>query len=284
MNINMIELVGTGEIGVRLVFFVGVFAIMALWEIFAPKRLLSVSKARRWRGNFGIVLLNTALLRVIFPAAGLGMALFAQANAWGVFNYLQVPHAISVLVSVLLLDLAIYLQHVMFHAVPTFWRVHRMHHTDLDLDVTTGIRFHPIEIILSMLIKFGVIAVLGAPAIAVLLFEILLNATSMFNHANVRMPKALDRLLRWLVVTPDMHRVHHSIEDDETNSNFGFNLPWWDRLFGTYREEPRNGHESMILGIRTFRDPKVCATFTGMLTIPFLGPVGGYAINRREWP
>ena len=179
------------------------------------------------------------------------------------------------------LDLAIYLQHVLFHAVPALWRLHRMHHADLEFDVTTGARFHPIEILLSMGIKLGVVAALGAPAIAVLIFEVLLNATSMFNHSNVRMPVWIDRVLRWIVVTPDMHRVHHSIVARETNSNFGFNLPWWDRLFGTYRDQPAAGHEAMTIGIEQFREPAE-QRLDRMLTQPFRDDDTTYALGRRE--
>ncbi len=258
------------EVPIRLGFFFGIFALMALWELAAPRRALTVSKGRRWGANLGIVVFNSVLLRVIFPTAAVGVALFAEQAGWGVFNHFGVPFAWAVLLSVLLLDFAIYLQHVMFHAVPVLWRLHRMHHADLDYDVTTGARFHPVEIILSMLIKFGVIAVLGAPALAVVIFEVLLNATAMFNHGNVRLPLGVDRVLRLLVVTPDMHRVHHSVHRDETDSNFGFNLPWWDRLCGTYRPQPRDGHEAMTIGIPDFRDPRRVAGLLGMLLLPFL--------------
>jgi sterol desaturase/sphingolipid hydroxylase (fatty acid hydroxylase superfamily) len=219
----------------------------------------------------------------VFPAAAVGMAVFASDQRWGLFNYMDVPFWVAVLTSVLVMDFFIWLQHVMVHAVPVLWRLHRVHHADLDFDVTTGARFHTLEILLSMLIKFAVIVLLGPPVVAVVLFEVILNATAMFNHANVRLPETLDRYLRLIVVTPDMHRVHHSVEDDETNSNFGFNLPWWDRLFGTYRAQPRAGHEGMTIGIRTFREDKWCSWLPGMLTIPFVGKVQGYAINRRQW-
>ena len=189
------------------------------------------------------------------PTTAVGLALVAEARGWGLVHALGLPMWASVPLAVVALDLAIYLQHVLFHAVPALWRLHRVHHADLEIDVTTGARFHPIEILLSMGIKLGVVAALGAPAVAVLLFEVLLNATSMFNHSNVRMPLRLDRVLRWVVVTPDMHRVHHSIAARETNSNFGFNLPWWDRLFGTYRDQPAAGHEAMTIGIEQFRAP-----------------------------
>ncbi len=268
---------------IRLSFFLGVLLVMALWEWRAPRRALTVSKVGRWTSNLGIVVLNSLLLRLIFPATAVGLALFAQTHGWGVFNHLQAPYALAVLASVVAMDLAIYFQHVMFHAVPALWRLHRMHHADLDFDVTTGARFHPIEIILSMLIKFALIVVLGAPAVAVVIFEVLLNATAMFNHSNVRLPPALDRLLRLLVVTPDMHRVHHSVEDDEANSNFGFNLSWWDRLLGTYRDQPRAGHTAMTIGIREFRAERQVDRLPGMLALPFIGRVTAYAINRRSW-
>jgi sterol desaturase/sphingolipid hydroxylase (fatty acid hydroxylase superfamily) len=186
-----------------------------------------------------------------------------------------------VVLSVVILDLAIYLQHVLFHAVPALWRLHRMHHADLEFDVSTGLRFHPVEILLSTVIKLAVVAALGAPALAVVIFEVLLNATSMFNHSNVRVPLGIDRMLRWLVVTPDMHRVHHSITPRETNSNFGFNLPWWDRLFGTYRAQPQAGHEAMTIGIEQFRDVRELR-LDRMLLQPFRDDVGGYPLGRRE--
>jgi sterol desaturase/sphingolipid hydroxylase (fatty acid hydroxylase superfamily) len=205
------------------------------------------------------------------------------ANGWGLLNHFQVPFWIAVPLAVVAMDFVIWLQHVMVHAVPALWRLHRVHHADLDYDVTTGARFHPIEIALSMLIKFAAITVLGPPVLAVVIFEVLLNATAMFNHANIRIPAAVDRVLRGFVVTPDMHRVHHSVEDDETNSNFGFNLPWWDHLFGTYRDQPRAGHEAMTIGIHGHRDPHEVAWLPGMLRLPFRGQEVGYAINRRDW-
>ena len=271
------------EVPIRLGFFFGIFAVMAVWELAAPRRRLTQSKAVRWTNNVGLVFFNSFLARWVFPTAAVGMALFAREHGWGLLNYFQVPYALAVVGAVLALDFFIWLQHVMVHAVPMLWRLHRVHHADLDYDVTTGARFHPIEILLSMLIKFAVIAVLGPPVLAVILFEIILNATSMFNHSNVRIPAGIDRVLRLLVVTPDMHRVHHSVEDDETNSNFGFNLPWWDRLFGTYRDQPRGGHEAMTIGIRTFREGKWCCWITGMLAMPFVGKISEYAINRRQW-
>lgn len=281
MGVN--EFVMNNEVTIRLSFFLGVFAVMAIWELLAPRRALSVSKTVRWANNLGLVFLNSFVLRLLFPAAAVGMAAFASEQGWGIFNYYQTSFVVAVVVSVIAMDFVIYLQHVMVHAVPALWRLHRVHHADPDFDVTTGARFHPIEIILSMLIKFATIAVLGPPVLAVVIFEVLLNATAMFNHSNVRLHTTIDKSLRLFVVTPDMHRVHHSVEDDEANSNFGFNLPWWDRLFGTYRDQPRAGHENMTIGIHTYNDPKVVSWLHGMLWLPFIGRITGYAINRRQW-
>ena len=270
----------THEAAIRLGVFITVFAAMALWEAAAPRRVRSHTRFRRWPSNLAIVVLNTAFVRVLLPATAVSLALAGERRGWGLLNNLPVPAWMAVVASVVLLDAAIYLQHVMFHAVPALWRVHRMHHTDLDFDVTTGARFHPIEIVLSMLIKFAAVVALGAPALGVLIFEVLLNATSMFNHGNVRIPVRLDRYLRWLFVTPDMHRVHHSIVVNETNSNFGFNLPWWDRLLGTYRDQPADGHEGMTIGIEQFRAAREL-WLDRMLLQPFRGAAGAYAITWR---
>ena len=277
------DLVLENELPIRLGFFFGVFAVMAAWELAAPRRRLTVSRALRWTSNLGLVFLNSLVLRLLFPAAAVGVAALAVKRGWGLFNLVEVPFAVAVLLSVVAMDFVIWLQHVVFHAIPVLWRLHRVHHADLDYDVTTGARFHTIEIILSMLIKFAAIVLLGPPVVAVVIFEVLLNATAMFNHGNVKLPARLDRVLRWVLVTPDMHRVHHSVEDDEANSNFGFSLTWWDRLFGTYRDQPRAGHEGMTIGIHKYRDPKLVDRLPGMLALPFVGPVTGYAINRRQW-
>ena len=269
------------EAVIRLGFFSGILGAMALWELAAPRRVLTVPKLLRWINNIGIVVMNSFLLRIIFPSAAVGVSVFAQKHGWGLFNHFRLPYWVDVVLSVVALDFIIYLQHVMFHAIPVFWRIHRMHHADLDLDVTTGIRFHPIEIILSLLIKFAVVVMLGTPVPAVIMFEVILNATSMFNHGNVRMPLIIDRALRWFIVTPDMHRVHHSVEDYETNTNFGFNLTWWDCLLGTYRDQPRMGHKDMTIGLRGFRDTKRCMMLHGMLAIPFIGKITDYTIDRR---
>jgi sterol desaturase/sphingolipid hydroxylase (fatty acid hydroxylase superfamily) len=227
------------------------------------------------------VVLNTVLVRILLPPTAVSLALLSGQRGWGLLNNLPLPWWSALVSSVVLLDLSIYLQHVMFHAVPALWRVHRMHHADLDFDVTTGARFHPIEIVLSLLIKFGVVVALGAPGLGVLVFEVLLNATSMFNHGNAHLPARLDRYLRWFVVTPEMHRVHHSIVVDETSSNFGFNLPWWDQLLGTYRDQPAAGHEGMTIGIEQFREAREL-WLDRMFLQPFRGPAGAYAISWRR--
>ena len=277
----MVEAILENELVVRLGFFLAVFSIIALWELPMPRRKCEVSRWGRWPSNLGIVAFDAVLVRVFIPATTVTMALIAEEGGWGLFNQLVLPGWAAVLFSVIALDLVIYLQHVMFHAVPILWRFHRVHHADLDFDVTTGVRFHPIEILLSMGIKLAAVVVLGVPGIAVLIFEVLLNATSMFNHGNVRLPSNLDRVLRWIVVTPDMHRVHHSIIPREANSNFGFNLPWWDRLLGTYRAQPADGHEGMVIGIGQFRTRRDLR-LDWMLSQPFRGNVGDYPLSGRE--
>jgi sterol desaturase/sphingolipid hydroxylase (fatty acid hydroxylase superfamily) len=257
------------EAPLRVAIFLAVFVIMAAWEVIAPRRRLVMSRGHRWVANLGILIVNTALVRAVFPAAAVGIALFAEARGVGLLHTLELGMGLQILLALVALDLAIYLQHVMFHAVPLLWRLHRVHHADLDIDVTTGTRFHPVEMLMSMAIKAAAILVIGAPALAVLVFEIALNVTAMFNHSNARLPGRLDAMLRWLIVTPDMHRVHHSIRPEETHRNFGFNLPWWDRILGTYQEAPRDGHEQMTIGIPACRDARQCATFFGILKLPF---------------
>ena len=276
----MNEFVMSYESAIRLGVFLGVFILVAAAEMLAPRRALTTAKGKRWFGNLGIVFINTLTVRALFPVAAVGMALLADEHGWGLLNNVEMPYWLVVVIAVVALDFIIYLQHVMFHAVPALWRLHMMHHADLDFDVTTGARFHPVEIIISMLIKLAAISVLGPPVLAVLIFEVVLNATAMFNHSNWRIPVAIDRVLRLFVVTPDMHRVHHSVIARETNSNFGFNLPWWDRLFGTYRAQPEQGHEGMTIGLTQFRDPKRL-TLPWMLALPFIGKPGEYPINRR---
>ena len=275
--------VTNNEAVIRLGFFFGVFGLVAIAELASPRRMPKLSRRVRWTGNLGLVVLNTLVLRLLFPAAAVGVAAVAASRGWGLFNVIGTPPWFAVLASVVVMDFVIWLQHVMVHAIPLLWRLHRVHHADPDYDVTTGARFHPLEIILSMLIKFATVLLLGPPVVAVVIFEVLLNATAMFNHGNLKLPAHVDSVLRLFVVTPDMHRVHHSVEDDEANSNFGFNLPWWDRLFGTYRAQPRLGHEAMEIGIHGYSDPGMVARLPGMLALPFRGRVTGYAINRRQW-
>jgi sterol desaturase/sphingolipid hydroxylase (fatty acid hydroxylase superfamily) len=274
------ETIFAAEPQLRLGVFLGVLAIMALWELLAPRRRRDIPRVIRWSNNLALVVVDTIVLRLTFPILAVGLAVMAQERGWGLFNFIDAPAWVAVLASVIILDLVIYLQHVMFHAVPALWRLHRMHHADLDFDVTTGLRFHPIEIVLSMGIKLAMVLVLGPPAVAVLIFEVLLNATAMFNHSNVRLPLVVDRVLRLVMVTPDMHRVHHSILPEETNSNFGFNLPWWDRLLGTYKAQPAAGHDAMTIGIEQFRTPRD-QWLDRMLVQPIKGPVSGYPINRE---
>lgn len=276
---SITETIFAAEPQLRLGVFLGVLAIMALWELLAPRRRRDIPRVIRWSNNLALVVIDTIVLRLTFPILAVGLAIMAQERGWGLFNIFDAPAWVAVVASVILLDLVIYLQHVMFHAVPALWRLHRMHHADLDFDVTTGLRFHPIEIVLSMGIKLAMVLVLGPPAVAVLIFEVLLNATAMFNHSNVRLPLAADRVLRLVMVTPDMHRVHHSILPQETNSNFGFNLPWWDRLLGTYRAQPAAGHDAMTIGIEQFRTPRDL-WLDRMLVQPVKGPASGYPINR----
>jgi len=268
------------EFAIRLMVFLGILVLVAAWEAIAPRRRRQVARWMRWPSNLGIVVLNTALVRLSFPVGAVALALLCEQRGWGLLNSVELPRWVAIVVAVLALDLAIYLQHVLFHAVPALWRLHRMHHADLDLDVTTGARFHPIEILASMVVKLAVVTALGAPAEAVLAFEILLNATSMFNHANICMPARVDGVLRWIVVTPDMHRVHHSIVPQETNSNFGFNMPWWDRLFGTYRAQPAAGHEAMTIGIGQFRTARE-QWLDRMLTQPFREDAADYPLGGR---
>ena len=271
---------GQHEGAIRLGVFVGILVLMGLAESLAPRRTLSVARGFRWVNNLALVMVDTAVVRAIFPVLAVVFAAFAREQGWGLFNMVEVPYWLAVVVSFAALDFVIYLQHRLFHAVPLLWRLHMVHHADPDIDATTGVRFHPIEIALSLLIKFAAIAVLGAPALAVLLFEIVLNASSIFNHANWRLPLGLDRILRLLVVTPDMHRVHHSVIPHETNSNFGFNFPWWDRLCGTYRNQPAEGHDGMTIGLKQYQDQRRQG-LVWMLLLPFTGTVGAYPRQVR---
>ncbi|MEH6549522.1 MAG: sterol desaturase family protein [Pseudomonadales bacterium] len=241
---------------IRLTASISIFALIALWELLSPRRELLFSRRLRWSNNIALTFVNTITLRLLVPVAAVSAAYQASEHSWGLLNTLNLPPLLSIVIALLLLDLAIYLQHMIFHKVPVFWRLHRMHHTDMDFDLTSAARFHPLEMILSMFIKIAVVMLLGAPVIAVILFEVILNATATFNHGNIRLPGKLDSVLRIFIVTPDMHRVHHSIYPEETNSNYGFNLPWWDRLLGTYCAQPRDGHLDMTIGLNEFRSSR----------------------------
>jgi sterol desaturase/sphingolipid hydroxylase (fatty acid hydroxylase superfamily) len=267
------------ELWIRLSFFFGILIVMFLWEMMMPRRPLTASKITRWSSNLSLVLIDSVAVRLAFPAGLAGVAFLAQQRGWGIFNLFELPSLLKIICGVLILDLAIYLQHIMFHSVPLFWRLHMVHHSDMDIDVTTGIRFHPIEILLSMGIKMIVVILTGAPALAVLVFEIILNGTSMFNHGNVRYPQNVDSVLRLFVVTPEMHRVHHSTIRWETNSNLGFNFPWWDRLFGTYRAQPAKGHLGMTIGLDQYKEPRKL-TLPWLIVLPFIGQLGKYPMTR----
>lgn len=277
----MSEIILAAEPTIRLAAFLGVLAVMMIWELAAPRRRRDIPRVIRWTNNLALVVVDTIILRLSFPVLAVGLAMLAEERDWGLFNVIDVPGWVAFTGSILLLDLAIYLQHVMFHAVPGLWRLHRMHHADLDFDATTGLRFHPVEILASMAIKLTVVGALGAPAVAVLLFEVILNATSIFNHSNIKLPAGVDRVLRLFLVTPDMHRVHHSTDPRETNSNYGFSVPWWDRLLGTYVAQPAKGHEGMEIGIEQFRTRRDL-WLDRMLIQPLRGQASGHALDHRD--
>lgn len=261
------------EAAIRLLSFLTVFATVTLCEYLWPRRPLKTDKARRWFTNISIAILDTLVARLMLPVMPAVAATMAADRGWGLLSVLGTPLWLSALFSFLALDLLIYLQHRIFHRTPLFWRFHRMHHTDLDIDVSSGNRFHPVEILVSLLIKVAAVVLLGAPVVAVLLFEVILNATSLFNHGNIKIPSGVDAWLRLVLVTPDMHRVHHSAIPRETDSNFSFNFPWWDRLFGTYRDQPRDGHLDMVIGLKEFRDPNRLG-LAYLLMLPFRGRNG----------
>lgn len=258
----------TDEAAIRSGCFFGTLLVMATWECFAPRRPLTQNRPLRWFSNLSLALLNNLVWRLLLPAGAVGWAMTVAVRGWGLFPAVEWPTWLEITVSVVLLDLAIYGQHWAFHRVAWLWRLHLVHHVDLDFDATTGVRFHTVETLLSFAWKGAVIVLLGAPALAVMIFEILLNATALFNHSNARLPLWLDRVLRLVLVTPDMHRVHHSIENHETNSNYGFCLSWWDFLFGTYDAQPDAGHDGMTIGRPEFRDAHV-ERLPVMLLLPF---------------
>ncbi|MEM1264380.1 MAG: sterol desaturase family protein [Pseudomonadota bacterium] len=249
---------------------IAVLASMLLVERLWPRRPASGSFWRRARTNLGLVVIDTLALRVLLPVAAAGVAMVAERKGWGVLNVVPLPQWLAIVTAILALDLAIYAQHVAMHRLPILWRLHQVHHADRAFDVTTGVRFHPLEIIVSMLYKCCCVGVIGAPVVAVVAFEILLNAASLFNHGNVRLSGTLDARLRRVIVTPDMHRVHHAVYRDETDSNYGFFLSWWDRLFGTYVAEPRDGHTEMQIGLTQYADART-GSLWWCLVLPFVG-------------
>jgi sterol desaturase/sphingolipid hydroxylase (fatty acid hydroxylase superfamily) len=249
----MFDALWLNEAALRTGFFAAIFALMAGWEAPAPLRQQAASRALRWSNNLALVALDSVIVRLVFPVTAVSFAALAAERGWGLFNLLDLPLWSVLILSLLLLDLIIYLQHRLFHAVPLLWRLHRVHHADTEFDVTTALRFHPLEILVSMGIKLAAIAALGAPAQAVLIFEIVLNGAAMFNHANIALPARIERILRLIVVTPDMHRIHHSTRVEEMNRNFGFNLPWWDRLLGSYCPRPQQDQRYMPIGQNQFR-------------------------------
>jgi len=259
------------ETWLRLAAFIGVFCVMALWEIIAPRRRLRYGKSR-WPANLGIVILDSLLARVVLPGGAVAAAIWAESNNIGLLPLLHLPDIMLILIAIIVMDFIIYAQHVLFHFVPVLWRLHQVHHADRDIDITTGLRFHPVEILISMLIKIAAVVALGAPVIAVIIFEVILNAMAMFNHSNVRLPKALDAIIRLLLITPDVHRVHHSIIYQETNSNYGFNLSIWDKLCGTYRAQPELGHDKVVIGLPDLQHAPTHHLFW-MLRLPFIGKI-----------
>ena len=257
------------EAAIRLSVFAGLFFIFAALEYFVPRRQVRPVKTRRWITNWTIVAIDSVVVRLVFKTAAVGGALWAAEAGIGLFNNIAAPYWLAFVVSFVVLDFAVWLSHVASHKIPVFWRVHRMHHSDIDFDVTTAIRFHPIEIVLSMVWKYAIVLALGAPAAAVLVFEIVLNGGALFNHSNSRLPLWLDKVLRILIVTPDMHRVHHSAIGAETDSNYGFNLSVWDRMFGTYVDQPSLGHDGMTIGLSEWQDERP-ADLVWTLSVPFI--------------
>lgn len=258
---------------IRIASYLSMLILMALWELLDPRRPLTVSKLCRWGGNLTIVALNTVIARLALMGGAVAVATLGQERGWGLLHLIEGPVWLETAMAILALDCIVYWQHRFFHLVPLFWRFHMMHHSDLDLDVTSGVRFHPVEIVLSLVVKTGAVVAVGASPLAVVIFEVVLNATSLFNHSNVAMSQGLDRVLRWIVVTPDMHRIHHSTDVRETNSNFGFNVPWWDRLFRTYCPDPALGHLGMNIGLEHLGSP-ACMNLFKMLRFPFVTTLG----------
>jgi sterol desaturase/sphingolipid hydroxylase (fatty acid hydroxylase superfamily) len=267
----MNSLIADTESSVRLAIFLCVFLVLAVAELRYPRRALAYSKLQRWLSNIGISVLNTYLVRILLPVAGVSAALLAQEQQWGILNQIQLVPWLGILIFVAVFDLTIYWQHRLFHVVPLLWRFHRMHHTDMDYDLTTGNRFHPISILISSAIKLSLVLLMGPSPISVLIAEVLLNVTSMFNHSNLKLPLKMDSLLRKLIVTPDMHRIHHSTDELEHNHNFGFNFSWWDRLFNSYLDQASEAQEKLDIGIAGMQDKESLGIFA-MLLQPFKSP------------
>ncbi len=250
MMINTIE---QNEPTIRLAVFGGVLILMLILETLFPRKARTQNRGLHIATNLGIVVLYTLVMRVLFPVAAMGTAVYAASKGWGLLNLFEMPVWAHILISAVLLDMAVYWQHVASHKIPMIWAFHKMHHADRDIDATTGIRFHPVEIVLSMLYKMVIVLILGPHVIGVFIFEVVLNGSAMFNHANIRLPLWLDKIVRILFVTPDMHRVHHSVIVKETNSNYGFNLSIWDKLFGSYIAQPKEGHDKMTIGLSEYQ-------------------------------
>lgn len=262
---------------IRLAFFFGIFLIITFWEILFPRRTCSAGRGKRWLNNIAVIALDSAVVRLLVPVLPVAVAIQGAANGRGLLNIVNLNPILEAVIAFIILDLIIYLQHLMFHAVPLLWRFHMVHHADIGIDVTTGLRFHPVEILISLLIKISVIYSLGPSVFVVILFEIALNGTAMFNHGNIYINPRVDSILRLFVVTPDMHRIHHSVVIGETNSNFGFNLPWWDRVMGTYRAESYKEQKDIVIGLSQYREH---LSFYTMMVMPFTGNPGNYSINR----
>ena len=268
---------------IRLSAFIACFTLLVFAERLAPRRRRAIAVRRRWGGNLGLVAVDTIVLRTVPPITAVGVAALAHARGWGFLGAIvSLPAWLDVVMSVVLLDLAIYFQHRLFHAVPALWRLHRVHHTDPELDLTTGVRFHPVEMLLSVGFKAGVVAILGPPVVAVVLFEVLLNAGSLFSHANLRLPATIDGVLRAVVVTPDMHRVHHSADPTETNTNFGFTLSWWDRFLGTYRGQPKSGHDALAIGVEGFAAHAALSLYRLLIQPLLKGPASRRAVGGEQ--
>lgn len=280
MSEQLLSLFQFSEAAVRMTVWIIIFAVMAVWEVVAPRRVLVAGKANRWFANLVIACFNVILVRLVFPIVPVALATLAGAKGWGLLNRFDAPAWIEFVMAIVILDLATYLRHFMYHVLPPLWRLHLVHHADRDVDVSTGLRYHPLEVIISFLVRMSVVSVIGPDPAAVAVYEILLNGMVMFNHGNVRVPAGIDAILRSVAVTPDMHRVHHSEVIGETNSNFGFVLSWWDRLVGTYRAEPAAGHEDMAIGLGQYRD-SAGLTLPKLIILPAIADTGGYDINRR---